>query len=100
MLKNHPAFLTTVGQTFLSAIEISATRADRNVCATQHALIVGGTVSTDALNGGMPWATRVNIPPALYLHRFQRHDANADGGHLRDDIRRGRVRFGGLEDRP
>ena len=35
----YPAFLTTVGQTFLSAKGISATTADRNVCPTKHAVV-------------------------------------------------------------
>ena len=37
--KVYPAFLTTVGQTFLSALEMSANKADRNVCPTEHTVV-------------------------------------------------------------
>ncbi len=35
----YSAFLTTVGQTFLSAAKDAALMADKNVCPTEHAVV-------------------------------------------------------------
>jgi T5SS/PEP-CTERM-associated repeat protein len=47
-LRASPAFLTTVGQTFLSAQGNAANRADRNVCTTEHCAGVSSRVLRNA----------------------------------------------------